>query len=394
MFKFGKGKNQQSRADPVAIFLSGSDDILPTGYVSIDNNEVVMRCIHKVADIVSNMTLMLMENGENGDIRIYDKLSQKIDIHPYKDMTRKQWLYSIVSSMMRYGNSIVLPRVSSEGMLEDLEIIPNSQFSLMETLDGYCIIIRGKRYRPDEVLHFVLVPSSDRPWRGIGYTKMLLNLLRDIAQESATKTSFLRSKWKPSIIISCDTSGNEIQDAELRKKLLESYTKNMEAGEPWMIPAGEISVEKIQPLTLKDLAIQEGLTLDIQSVASAIGIPSYMVGIGSYSKDEYNSFIATTVMSFAQIIQQELTSKLILSDRRYIKCNARSLMQYSLSEKITFVKEMIGGGLLNRNEGRNEFDYSPVDGEGMNDYTVLENYLQVKDLSKQKKLKQGGDDDE
>lgn len=394
MFSFGKGKNQQSRADPVAIFLSGNDEILPTGYVSIDNNEVVMRCIHKVADIVSNMTLMLMENGENGDIRIYDKLSQKIDIHPYKDMTRKQWLYSIVSSMMRYGNSIVLPHVNSDGILEDLEIIPNSQFSLMETSDGYCIIIRGKRYRPDEVLHFVLVPSSDRPWRGIGYTKMLLNLLRDIAQESATKTSFLKSKWKPSVIISCDTSGNEIQDAELRKKLLESYTKNMEAGEPWMIPAGEISVEKIQPLTLKDLAIQEGLTLDIQSVASAIGIPSYMVGIGSYSKDEYNSFIATTVMSFAQIIQQELTSKLILSDRRYIKCNARSLMQYSLSEKINFVKEMIGGGLLNRNEGRNEFDYSPVDGEGMNDYTVLENYLQVKDLSKQKKLKQGGDDDE
>lgn len=394
MFKFGKGKNQQSRADPVAIFLSGSDDILPTGYVSIDNNEVVMRCIHKVADIVSNMTLMLMENGENGDIRIYDKLSQKIDIHPYKDMTRKQWLYSIVSNMMRYGNSIVLPHVSGEGMLEDLEIIPNSQFNLTETSDGYCIIIRGKRYRPDEVLHFVLVPSGNRPWRGIGYTKMLLNLLRDIAQESATKTSFLKSKWKPSIIISCDTSGSEIQDAELRKKLLESYTKNMEAGEPWMIPAGEISVEKIQPLTLKDLAIQEGLTLDIQSVASAIGIPSYMVGIGNYSKDEYNSFIATTVMSFAQIIQQELTSKLILSDRRYIKCNARSLMQYSLSEKITFVKEMIGGGLLNRNEGRNEFDYSPVDGEGMNDYTVLENYLQVKDLSKQKKLKQGGDDDE
>ena len=45
-------------------------------------------------------------------------------------------------------------------------------------------------------------------------------------------------------------------------------------------------------------------------------------------------------------------------------------------------------GLINRNEGRNAFDYSPVD--GLNEYVVLENYIPVADVGNQEKLK-GGD---
>ena len=50
-------------------------------------------------------------------------------------------------------------------------------------------------------------------------------------------------------------------------------------------------------------------------------------------------------------------------------------MQYDLGELTTHVKEMVAGGLINRNEGRNAFDYSPVD--GLNEYVVLENYIPV-----------------
>jgi HK97 family phage portal protein len=124
----------------------------------------------------------------------------------------------------------------------------------------------------------------------------------------------------------------------------------------------------------------------LKVIAAAIGIPGFMVGIGTFNKDEYNNFISTTIMSIAMIIQQELSKKLLYSPNMYFKFNPKSLMQYNLTEQVQFVKELVGGGMLNRNEGRAEFDYSPVDVDGMNDYTVLENYLQVADLSKQKKL--------
>ncbi|MEG0854410.1 MAG: phage portal protein, partial [Angelakisella sp.] len=144
-----------------------------------------------------------------------------------------------------------------------------------------------------------------------------------------------------------------------------------------------------------DLAIQDSITLDLKTVACAFGIPPFLVGVGTFNKDEYNNFVSTTIMSIATNVQQELTKKLLFSPTMYFKFNQKSLMQYSPNEKVQFVKEMVGGGMLNRNEGRTEFDYSPVDVEGMNDYTVLENYLQVADLNKQKKLiQEGGAKDE
>ena len=399
MFGFRKRKHIHSRADPgIGWMIMDSDDLEYHGYVTLDRSEEIRRCVHRVADIISDMTVMLMKNSDNGDVRVRNGLSRKLDIEPNAVMTRKQFIYSIVTELMISGNAIVLPHISSSGkngtFIDNLEPIPCGRYSFVQQGESYMIQIDGRLYNPDEVLHYVLNPCRSFPWRGGGYTDMILSTLKNIAQANTTKTGFLKSKWKPSVIIAVDSEGEEIADKEKRKKLLDSYSSDMEAGKPWMIPAGEISVEKIQPLTLRDLAIQESLTLDIQTVAACIGIPPFMVGAGTFNKDEYNNFIATTIMSIAKIIEQETTKKLIYFDGMYVKLNSRSLLQYSLTEKVQFVKEMVGGGLLNRNEGRNEFDYSPVDDDSMNKFTVLENYLEVKDLGKQKKLEQGGDDNE
>ena len=72
--------------------------------------------------------------------------------------------------------------------------------------------------------------------------------------------------------------------------------------------------------------------------------------------------------------------------------NAKSLMQYDLDKHVEYVKEMVAGGMMSRNEGRNDFDLSPVDREGMDDYIVLENYIPVEKVGDQKKLK-GAEED-
>lgn len=63
-------------------------------------------------------------------------------------------------------------------------------------------------------------------------------------------------------------------------------------------------------------------------------------------------------------------------------------MQYDIGELSTFANESVKLGILNRNESRNLFDYSPVDKESMNEYSTLENYINIDDMSKQKKLVQ------
>jgi len=94
------------------------------------------------------------------------------------------------------------------------------------------------------------------------------------------------------------------------------------------------------------------------------------------------------------LLQQEMTKKLLYAPDLYFKFNPKSLMQYNITEKVQFVKEMMSGGMLSRNEGRVEFDYAPVDNPGMNDYIVLENYVPVDKVGDQNKLKGGGEKNE
>lgn len=388
------GKQKRTRADPIALWLNGTDakDILcPAGYTPLAKNEDIRRCIHKIADLVSNMTIMLMKNGENGDIRLKNELSKKIDVYPCNIMTRKNFIYKIVTDMMVTGNAVVLPEVK-DGYIDNLKILKSDRTFFQENGDSYQIRYQGKIYQPDEVLHFALIPDDDYPFKGQGYAGLIKRAVENLLQANATKTGFLKSKWKPSLIISAQSDAEELQDKGMRENILGSYTDTTEAGEPWLIPAGEIDVKTVQPLTLNDLAIQDSITLDIRTIAATIGIPAFMVGVGNFNKEEYNNFIATEIMSKATIIQQELSKKLLYAPDMYFKFNPKSLMQYNLTEQVSFVKEMVSGGMLNRNEGRAEFDYTPVDKLGMNDYIVLENYVPVEKVGDQKKLNQGGDE--
>lgn len=396
-----KKNNNRTRADTtigtgdttgtqttLAYFLSGNDDLLPTGYTKLSKNEEVVKCANIIADLVSSMTIMLMANGENGDYRIKNELSKKIDVYPCSYMNRKNFIFKIVKDLVLNGNSIVYPEIEGT-FINDLKPLDIGKCYFHGDSLGYQIKYGSTVFEPDELLHFVLIPKEDEPWMGEGYKATIIETVNTLVQANATKKGFLRSKWKPSIIISINSDIEDLQNKEKRDKILGSYVGSSEAGEPWLIPTGEIDVKTIQPLTLNDLAIQDSITLDKRAIATALGIPPFMVGIGEFNKDAYNNFISTTIMSIALILQQEFTRKLLYSPEMYFKLNPKSLMQYNLTEKVQFVKEMVSGGMMNRNEGRCEFDYSPVDNEGMNDFVVLENYIPVSKVGEQKKLNEG-----
>lgn len=383
-----KGKQKRSY-DPVAVWLSGEEAgniLLPSGFMPVTKNEEVKKCIHKIADLVSTMTIMLMENGEDGDIRLKNELAKKIDIYPNNQMIRKNFIYKVVSDMITYGNSVIYPKVSNN-LIDDLIIWDIESVTYRGNRERYTIQYKMQNYDPDELLHFVLVPDDLFPFKGQGFIPVVKDAIANIVQANTTKTGFLQSKWRPSLIIKVESDVEEMQVKEQRQKILNSYVGDTENGEPWIIPAAEIDVKEIRPLSLQDLAIQDSLQLDKKAVASAFGVPAYMLGVGTFNKEEYNNFISSVIMPIAKVIEQELTKKLVLSPSWYFRFNPKSLMQYDLGELTTHVKEMVAGGLINRNEGRNAFDYSPV--EGLNEYIVLENYIPVTDVGNQKKLKGG-----
>src|SRR6476660_3348010 len=145
---------QRRQATPVAFWLNGDEAkniLLPNGYLPITKNEEVKKCIHKIADLVSSMTIMLMENSQDGDIRLKNELSKKIDVYPNNFMTRKNFIYKIVADMLTHGNAVVLPS-EADGLLVNLSICDINSISFKGDFTKYLIEYKLQKFDPEEVL--------------------------------------------------------------------------------------------------------------------------------------------------------------------------------------------------------------------------------------------------
>lgn len=335
-----------------------------------------------------------MRNTPQGDIRVINGISELVDIKPNRYMTRSNFIHWIVRTMFLEGNGncVVYPRTIG-GYIDELIPVPAAYCAFVPVGEwGYKVSIAGRQYEPDEVLHFVCNPSDFYPWLGQGYKIALADVADNLRQATATAKGFMSSKWKPSLIVKVDALTEEFSKPEGRQKLLDSYAKSGGAGEPWLIPAEQFEVQQVKPLTLSDLALNEFVKLDKQTVASILGVPPFVLGVGEYKKDAWNSFVQTTIMPMAQSIQQELTRKLLYSPDLYFRFNPRSLMQYNLAELVNAGAQMVDHAAMRRNEWRDWMGLPPD--PDMDEVIVLENYLPVDRLGDQKKLINGGGEDE
>lgn len=390
-----KRSRPQARAEPQkrsAAWLCSPDafeTLTCQGYTSLAHNPEIAAGVDTIARLIGSMTIQLMENQPDGDVRVKNELSRKIDIDPNSYTTREQFIHWIVRTLYLEGNgnAVVWPNTRA-GIIRDLNPIPPAFASFIPDGWGYKVIIDGKEYSPDKVLHFVLNPSSYYPWMGAGYRVSLADVANNLKQAATTQKGFMSSKWKPSIIVKVDAMTDEFSGPGWRQKLLDEYVATNEAGEPWLIPADQFSVEQVRPLTLSDLALDAMVTLDKRTVASVLGIPPFVLGVGDFNRDQWNNFVNTTIMPLARSIEQEMTKKLLLNPNWFFRFNSWSLYSYSITELVSAGAEMVDRIALRRNEWRSWLNLPP-DPE-MNDLLALENYLPQGKLGDQKKLIQGG----
>lgn len=363
-------------------------DMICNGYTSLENNPEVITAIEQIAQLIASMTIYLMQNTDRGDIRIKNELSRVIDITPNAWQNRTNFIFWIAKTMLLKGNAVVMPK-TQDGKLQSLDPVRPDSVSIESNLtgDGYNIQINGVTHDPKELLHFALNPGANEPYRGMGYSVALKNVINNLAQAQKTINGFLASKWAPSLIVKVDSMTEEFSSPDGRRKLLDNYVKTNERGEPWILPADAVQVEQVRPLTLADLAINDSVKLDKQTVAAIIGVPAFVLGVGEFKAEEWNNFISSRVKYFAAIIEQELTRKLLLSPQLYFKFNARSLYRYDMTELATVANAEFTRGIMTGNEVRDWLGLSPL--EGLDELKILENFINLDRIDDQSKLTGG-----
>ncbi len=389
--RFAKARAQPQKTRNIVFGDWKSDsDLECSGYTNLAHSPEVATAVDVISGLIGSMTIHLMKNTETGDIRVKDELSRILDINPNEYMSRSNFIRWIVKTMFLdgRGNAVVFP-VTENGYLRKLIPIPAAYTAFTPRgMWDYDISINGREYNPKNVLHFALNPGSYYPWLGEGYQVQLSDVANNLKQAATTEKGFMSSKWKPSIIIKADALVDEFSSPEGRKKLLGEYIETSEAGEPWIIPAEQFSVEQVRPLTLSDLALADFVKLDKQTVATIIGVPPFVLGVGDFKRDAWNNFISTKIMPIAQILEQEFTKKLLYSHDMFFRFNSRSLYNYDIMDLAKVADDQFVRGIMSGNEVRDWIGMSPRD--GLDELVILENYIPRGMIGDQNKLN-GGD---
>lgn len=374
-------------------------DCIPEGYTRLTQCPEALMAVGRIADLVSSMPLHVMENGDNGNVRVHDGLARKLDIDPNPWMSRKTLVSVIVRTLLLdgHGNAVAAVKTSDDGatqFIESVHPIPPGRVGFAPAFpEGYSILIDGVPHDPAGLLHFVANPSPSSPWLGTGYRVSLRAVVNALSQEAKTKAAFLSRKYNPSLIVRVESLAEKLDTKAGRAELARQYLEPSELGEPWIVPADMMNVEQVKPLTLNDLALSDSVKLDRQSVAAILGVPPYLTGAGTFNRAEWNNFISATLMPLVRGLEQELTRKLILSPKRYVKFNAWSLYSYELNDLADIGANLYAHGLMPGNEVRNWLGLPPM--EGLDKLVILENYIPADKIGDQKKLKNllnGGDE--
>ena len=372
------------------VFAPGSffDEVCNSGYTPLTKVPEVVACARRIAELIGSATIHLMSNTDRGDERIVNELSRTIDIEPMPNMTRNTWMEAIVMTLLLYGkgNAIVVPHTWN-GYIQSLEPIAASRVGFLP--DGYRdykVTIDGVAKNPKNLLHFVYNPDPVYLWKGKGITVALEDVIANLVQARKTEKAFMASEYKPSIIVKVDAMADEFSDPAGRQAIIDSYMKPAQRGEPWLIPAEQFDVTQVKPLTLADLAINDSVKLNKQTIAALFGVPAFVVGAGDYKRDEWNTFIQTRIMAIAKGIAAELTKKLIINPKWYLTLNIWSLMDYDLQTVSNVLLAGSDRGFVNGDEWRDRMHMNPA---GLKEYKILENYIPYDMSGNQNKLNGG-----
>lgn len=314
----------------------------------------VKDCVAKIADGVSNMTLRLYREEENGSRKaIFDLNAIKLLNEPNSYQNKSEFLNWIALCLAYRGNSYAaITRDQYDNPIGAWPLNPDQTRVTMDKETGKLQYTSGaKTYDAENVLHFKVF-CSDTPYMGKSpiqeFAQSLgITLAAKSSQAKIYKTGSLK------FLVKTQAKLEDNQRTTLRQSLENVINGNQLTA---ALPLGA-EIDKIS-MTPQEAQFIETMKYSDKDIARMFGVPAALIDaeVGTADIEELlQHFYATTLSKYAIVIQEELERKLLKEAEKpnhYFKFNFNSMLRAKSSARMEFYSKAIQIGVLNSNEIR------------------------------------------
>lgn len=363
-------RNETRAISYQTVWGSGSDMEMSTNSGVVVNGDTAFSvaafwgAVSLISDTVSTLPVDCFQriDGERKPFRPKPVWIEQPDV----DMTRQAHYGQVVTSLLVYGNSFTRVFRDNNGDIVNLVVLdPNTVVVKRNGQGRKAFEVQGEKrlLTSEEIIHIVDLAS---PGSLIGLSRIakLKDTLGIAFALQAFAARFFNQGLSTEVVIEAPVGMSN----EQAKALIDGFNarhsgfrKSHKAG---ILTGGAVA----KPLGLdpEKSQVLESRRFVVEEIARVFNIPLHMLGVpgtNAYASVEQNNlqFISHTLRPILEKIEWAY-SKLIETQRAFIKFNFNALLRGDLQSRATAYSILTQAGIMSVNDARALEDYSAVDG--------------------------------
>ena len=348
-----------------------SASLLFGGYTK--KNAIGLSAFFSATNLISNSIALMpvSENQLNDNKRTIVENSNITPLFYNMFLTKFNVFKKIVEDVILKGNAYLYINRDEAGHPKSLTYLRPSQVAIQYnelTQDLYYLVTSSNKVTKKKILdkdmcHFVM-HSND----GVNGLSIISYATRTIDSANATEQSA-----KQFFDSGCSINGivrlkNPIVSDKQRNEIRQNWSQ-IHGGDNCSGVCVLSGVEDFTPITSDPNKSQmlETRRFNITEVARWFNINPIL--LGDLSHTSYNDieaanieFVQHTLLPWIEMLQNELTRKLIVNKKRYIDLDENVLLKSNKTNMANYCKTLVTGGIMTANEARAQLGLNPMDG--------------------------------
>ena len=348
-----------------------SASLLFGGYTK--KNAIGLSAFFSATNLISNSIALMpvSENQLNDNKRTVVENSNITPLFYNMFLTKFNVFKKIVEDVILKGNAYLYITRDEAGHPKSLTYLRPSQVAIQYnelTQDLYYLVTSSNKVTKKKILdkdmcHFVM-HSND----GVNGLSIISYATRTIDSANATEQSA-----KQFFDSGCSINGivrlkNPIVSDKQRNEIRTNWAQ-IHGGDNCSGVCVLSGVEDFTPITSDPNKSQmlETRRFNITEVARWFNINPIL--LGDLSHTAYNDieaanieFVQHTLLPWIEMLQNELTRKLIVNKKRYIDLDENVLLKSNKTNMANYCKTLVTGGIMTANEARAQLGLNPMDG--------------------------------